>query len=631
MNEYNNAIGVDERNLQEVTHVVGQIEKLRLNIDAKIQNKKLPETQVMEVLADAMEAVDETTRIHSKNSLWGQLYDDIRKKRIPDDLVEKIARWQQETLNWVDHMESRRLIHILQEEVRRQAELLERLGNNYNVLKGWVPEINKEKISYAIETDHSLGVTSRKRDRQIIVSLTSYPDRMYDIKYALYSLLHQSLKPDQIILWLAEEQFPNREGDIAPSLLAMRESGLTIRWCEDIKSYKKLIPALELYPEDIIVTADDDIYYPENWLEQLYNSYRENPDCIHCHRAHRVRISGGKIAPYYTWEQKIEMEEASYDAFPTGCGGILYPPHSLYKDITNKELFMSLSPSADDIWFWAMSILNGTKIRILKNGIKDTMVVNWAREIGLCEEGTLYKVNGTRQGNDAFLQNVSVQYPELLEILKSKQAIDRKGWDGSAQYWEQRYAEGGASGAGSYNNLADFKARVLNRFVHEHSIQTVIEWGCGDGNQLKLAQYPYYVGYDVSQTAVERCRNIFSDDKTKEFIWSGADDFVSDKKGDLAISLDVIYHLVEDEVFELYMNRLFASSNKYVCIYSCNYNEDFALHVKCRKFTDYIDNNISGWELMQVIKNEYPYDEKNPNTTSWSDFYIYQRRIESGE
>lgn len=627
MDEYNNAIGADEQKLQEVTHVVEQIEKLRLNIDAKIQNKRLPEQQILEVLADAMEAVDETTKIHSKNSLWGQYYDDIRENRIPDDLVEKIARWQQETLNWVDHMESRRLIYILQEEVRRQAELLERLGNNYNVRKGWFPEINKEKISYAVETDHSLGVTSQKRDRQIIVSLTSYPDRMYDIKYTLYSLLHQSIKPDQIILWLAEEQFPNREGDIASSLLAMRENGLTIRWCEDIKSYKKLIPALELYPEDIIVTADDDIYYPENWLEQLYNSYRENPDCIHCHRAHKVRISGEKIAPYHTWEKKIEMEEPAYDAFPTSGGGALYPPHSLYKDITNKELFMRLSPSADDIWFWAMSVLNGTKIRILKNGIKDVMVVNWAREIGLCEEGTLYKGNSTRQGNDAFLQNVLAKYPELLEILKSKQAIDRKGWDGSAQYWEQRYAQGGASGAGSYNNLADFKAGVLNRFVCEHNIQTVIEWGCGDGNQLKLAQYPYYVGYDVSQTALERCRNIFRGDKTKEFIWSGAADFVNDKKGDLAISLDVIYHLVEDEVFELYMNRLFASSNRYVCIYSCNYDEDLSLHVKCRKFTDYIDSNVVGWEMIQVIKNEYPYDEKNPNTTSWSDFYIYQKKI----
>ena len=111
------------------------------------------------------------------------------------------------------------------------------------------------------------------------------------------------------------------------------------------------------------------------------------------------------------------MEEPSYDAFPTSGGGVLYPLYSLYKDITNRELFMSLSPNADDIWFWAMSILNGAKIRIIKNGIKNIMAVNWAREIGLCEEGTLYKGNSTRQGNDVFLQNVLVQYPELLEII----------------------------------------------------------------------------------------------------------------------------------------------------------------------------------------------------------------------
>lgn len=626
--------------LQEITHIVGQIEKLRWNIDAKLQNKRLPERQVLEVLADAMEGVDEITRLHPKKGVWERFYQDARQGRVSTGFCDKIEEWQKETLNWVDHMESRRLIQILQEEVQRQAVLLKRLGSNYNVRVGWYPPINKEKISYAIETEHALGITSQKRSRRIIVSLTSYPDRMYDIKYTLYSLLHQSLKPDEVILWLAKEQFPNGEADIAPSLLAMKENGLTISWCEDIKSYKKLIPALEAYPEDIIVTADDDMYYAENWLELLYQSYMENPDCVHAHRAHCVKLSGDGFAPYGCWEKKVERKEATFAAFPTSGGGALYPPHVLYKDIAKRDLFMKLSPCADDIWFWAMCILNGTKIRIIKGGIKNPMVVNWAREIGLREETTLFAGNSSAEGNDVYLRNVLRQYPALLEILRTEQTqesvggIDRAnsaGWEGSAKYWEKRYALGGASGAGSYNRLADFKARVLNQFVREQGIHTVIEWGCGDGNQLRLAAYPQYVGYDISHTAIERCKEVFKEDATKEFIWSGSDDFTDTgiKKGDLALSLDVIYHLVEDEVFELYMKRLFASSERYVCIYSCNFDKESALHVKCRKFTDYIDRNISGWELMKVIPNEYPYDERNLRATSWSDFYFYRKHTDN--
>src|SRR5437899_4317923 len=57
------------------------------------------------------------------------------------------------------------------------------------------------------------------------------------------------------------------------------------------------------------------------------------------------------------------------------------------------------------------------------------------------------------------------------------------------------------SGLGSYDKLAEFKAEVLNGFVKENTIKSVIEYGCGDGNQLKFAEYPSYLGFDVSVKA----------------------------------------------------------------------------------------------------------------------------------
>lgn len=616
------------KDLQEIMHVVGQIEKLKQNISNKLDNKRYPDQQVLEVLADAMKAVDEITEIHPQNSGLTQIYAELNQGKIADNLCDKISEWQKETLNWVDywvkHIESRRLIQALQEEVQRQSELIQKLAGNKNVIRGWYSEINREKISYELEIDHSLGITTQKRDRQVIVSLTSYPDRMYELKYILYSLLHQSMKPDRIILWLAEEQFPNKEDDIAPSLLALQENGISIAWCEDIKSYKKLIPALKMYPEDIIVTADDDIYYPENWLELLYNSYLKHPDCIHCHRAHRIKITDNGFAPYNSWETAVSIAYPTRLAFPTSGAGTLYPPHTLHKDILCKEYFMELAPKADDIWFWTMGLLNGTRIQIVPEGIRNILSVNWSKELGLTGETTLSAWNVVLRQNDTYLNRVLTKYPQILEILHSEEECEQSMCISSAEYWEQRYLHGGTSGSGSYNRLADFKARVINQFVRDESINTVIEWGCGDGNQLKLADYPRYVGYDVSEEAVIKCRERFREDNTKKFIWSGASDFVSDIKAELALSLDVVYHLVEDDVFDLYMRRLFESSTKYVCIYSCNFNKFAAPHVRCRKFTDYIDSRMSDWKLIKEIKNEYPYDENDPNNTSWSDFYIYQ-------
>lgn len=192
---------------------------------------------------------------------------------------------------------------------------------------------------------------------------------------------------------------------------------------------------------------------------------------------------------------------------------------------------------------------------------------------------------------------------------------------GSSNYWENRYARGGNSGSGSYDRLAEFKARVINDFVQENGVESVIEFGCGDGNQLRLAKYPRYIGFDVSKTAVEMCRDLFFEDDSKQFLM--VDDF--DRHiADLSISLDVIYHLVEDDVFDSYLENLFAASSRYVCIYSSNKDEWQAPHVRHRRFTDWIDFNRPGWILCSYIKNSYPFDESRKKDTSFADFYFFR-------
>lgn len=195
-------------------------------------------------------------------------------------------------------------------------------------------------------------------------------------------------------------------------------------------------------------------------------------------------------------------------------------------------------------------------------------------------------------------------------------------FDSSAQYWEERYRRGGNSGAGSYNRLAAFKAEVLNEFVSANQIQTVIEFGSGDGAQLALAQYPNYTGVDISPTVIEATRLKFAGDSTKRFILDT--DITDADRADLALSLDVIYHLVEDDVFDKYMSALFSSAIKYVIVYSSNYERAWdSAHVRHREFTRWVEENRPDFKLQEHIPNRFPYNADSPDETSFADFYVF--------
>lgn len=224
------------------------------------------------------------------------------------------------------------------------------------------------------------------------------------------------------------------------------------------------------------------------------------------------------------------------------------------------------------------------------------------------------------------MKDLIMKIPVLRSIAKAVYFIvisPFKSFPGSEDYWRQRYQSGKTSGAGSYAKLAEFKAAVLNGFVRDEQITSVIEYGCGDGNQLRLSDYPSYIGFDVSPEAVAQCKNNFSGDTTKTFGLMG--DYANEV-AQLALSLDVIYHLVEDEVFYDYMNRLFSSSTRFVIIYSSNSDVQAALqaaYVKHRKFSIWIEHNKPDWKLIKHIPNQYPY-AGNEFEGSFADFYIYE-------
>ena len=200
----------------------------------------------------------------------------------------------------------------------------------------------------------------------------------------------------------------------------------------------------------------------------------------------------------------------------------------------------------------------------------------------------------------------------------------------SSQYWQERYALGGNSGSGSYNRLAEFKAEVINKFVRENEVKSVVEFGTGDGNQLLFGKYPRFRGVDISPVAVETCRERFRDDPAKSFVTVDAFRDAPDVF-DLSQSLDVIFHLVEDDVFNDYMDRLFAAGSRFVIVYSSNEDRRTSdSHVRHREFTKWVQKYQPAWTLFDHVKNRFPFDAADPHNTSFADFYFFKKEEFAG-
>jgi len=274
-------------------------------------------------------------------------------------------------------------------------------------------ELRKRQIIDALPNIKPIYSTNSP---QYIVSLTSYGERLTaTAPYAIATIFQQTIQPDRIILWVAYED----KEKIPQIMEKLTEKGLEIRFCEDIKSYKKLIPAIKSFPDDYIITADDDVFYPKNWLEQLLAEHKKKPNKIICHRAKEINVDENhNLLSYNCWNFCIKECES---LFPTGVGGILYPPKCFHKNITNKELFMKFAPYADDIWFWAMAVINKEYF-----GDENPHVVvesGYSRNLQVIEpkqnhgENALWNYN-SQGGNDRQLKAVVEQYPQIREYLK---------------------------------------------------------------------------------------------------------------------------------------------------------------------------------------------------------------------
>lgn len=276
-------------------------------------------------------------------------------------------------------------------------------------------KLNTKRIDKKIE-NCDFHLAEQKIDA--IVSLTSYGERLKELQYTLYSLVSQSIRPERIVVNLAEKDFLS----IPPILKVFEKYGVEYCKTEDLKSYKKLIPTLQKYPNKIIVTADDDLYYPSDWLEKLWKAHIEYPDCVICHLTKSVSFNNGKLIPYNDLKYNNGFISPSFSNFILSGAGTLFLPEKFYSDICNIGLFIKLCPFADDIWDYFMCILNKTKIMQISHSYTNVCYVNPYREYGITYGATLSDQNVTLNKNDTQFQAVMKHYGfseiSLEQLLK---------------------------------------------------------------------------------------------------------------------------------------------------------------------------------------------------------------------
>lgn len=288
--------------------------------------------------------------------------------------------------------------------VRRIRTILSRMERIDNIVNdNVVRQFYQEKALHS--TDKGIS-SDNYPEGELIVTLTSYGDKLHSLYLTIESLLHQSLKPNKILLWLDKNKYYDIN-NIPLTLQKQTRRGLEIRLCEDVRSYTKLVPTIVNYPNAVVISVDDDILYPIDFVERLYRAYQRDSSKVYFYRGHYMLFENdGLTAKSYIDWVKHGAKGCDIYNFPTGVSGVLYPPHCFYEDVSNKELFLKLCPTADDVWFKVMTYLKGVVCEKIDVFNYDKLFV----PIDIDERSSLQSINVKDGANDEQIKNVFNHY-----------------------------------------------------------------------------------------------------------------------------------------------------------------------------------------------------------------------------
>lgn len=239
-----------------------------------------------------------------------------------------------------------------------------------------------------------LAETQKIVNGDVIISLTTFPERFPFIHLVLESIYKQTMMPNRVILWLARDQFTDVEF-VNKALYKYINFGLQVRYCDDLKAHKKYFYTMLEFPDSYVVTVDDDILYPEDMLERLLITYKSNPGCIVTHRGHEMTFDkDGSLLPYKKWNWLArDVVGPSIYIFATGGAGCLFFPGCVSDHLFDKEVILSKCLFADDVWLKCMSFMQGTKVVLTGINNPEILDLFGNKENGLAQKNVIQDMN----------------------------------------------------------------------------------------------------------------------------------------------------------------------------------------------------------------------------------------------
>ena len=243
------------------------------------------------------------------------------------------------------------------------------------------------------------------QNEEIIVSLTSFPQRLNTLWMTIVSLKNQTIMPRKIILYLINEEVS--EETLPDSLVKEIDDIFEIRFQDGkLRAHGKYHFAMKEYPNSCVITVDDDMIYPHDTIEALWNAHSLYPDSVITNNTHQILCDNNVAKPYIEWRDLYKSNEIVNipNLIPMGVGGALYPPHLLYKDTLNVELVKNLSYLNDDLWLYAMTRLADK--RVIKSRFNCFRIM----PIDIDDNVTLTSINNGENQNDVQFNNIRNYY-----------------------------------------------------------------------------------------------------------------------------------------------------------------------------------------------------------------------------
>jgi hypothetical protein len=254
-----------------------------------------------------------------------------------------------------------------------------------------------------------------RQEREVIVSLTSFPPRLATLATCIQSLKAQSHQPDKIVLWLSSDQFSESGTNLPVNLQELADRQFEIRWVDDdLGPHKKYFYAMQEYSDALVVTVDDDVAYDPQLLTALLNGHNARPHCVVAGRSNLIRFRpNGDLRAYDHWgyDHQHMLETETYALLPTGIGGVLYPPGSLPAETFDKSIIKRICSRTDDLWLKAMATANGTPVWMPQDHFRFDSIPG-------SQVAALFRDNAFRNGND-------IAMAAIIDHLEATQGIGK--------------------------------------------------------------------------------------------------------------------------------------------------------------------------------------------------------------